>query len=79
MQLLGLLGSATLNTGSYLWRQRMVSPTGDTLVPDVGDWIMPHPDGYHLSCVKPAIFDATHEPVSFFRYTTNEVLGGAEL
>ena len=28
-----------------------------------GDWIIPEPDGIHYYPVKPAVFEATYEPV----------------
>jgi hypothetical protein len=30
---------------------------------EVGDWIMPEPDGKHFYPIKPDIFEATYEPV----------------
>lgn len=34
------------------------------VVLEVGDWIIPEPDGKHYYPVKPDIFDATYEPFS---------------
>ena len=30
---------------------------------EVGDWIIPEPDGIHFYPCKPAVFEATYEPV----------------
>jgi hypothetical protein len=31
---------------------------------EVGDWIIPEPDGIHFYPCKPDIFEATYEPVN---------------
>ena len=37
---------------------------GQMILLEIGDWIIPEPDGEHFYPCKPDIFEATYEPVT---------------